>query len=84
MGILKRIKLLFIDSQLVDFTLSMNEMYPLVKEKQKNSIEDKFDNIEKTITIMHTRGLKEGFINDYQKQRTSDVALKLMLITYKS
>ena len=80
MGILKRIKLLFINSQLVDFTLSMNEMYPLVKEKQKNT----FDNIEKTITIMHTRGLKEGFINDYQKQRTSDVALKLMLITYKS
>jgi hypothetical protein len=83
MTILNRLKLLFIREELIDFTLNMDKVYPLALEKQKPTIKEQMDNIEKTIQIMHTRGLKEGFLNDYQKGRSADVAVKLMLITYK-
>ena len=42
------------------------------------------ENLDRTIQVMHTRGIKEGFNNDFQKGRTCDVALKLMFITYNS
>jgi len=82
MTILNRLKLLFIKEELINFYLDMNSNYKVIVEKQKPTISEKFDNIDKTIQIMHTRGLKEGFKNDYQRQRAGDVAIKLMLISY--
>lgn len=82
--LIKRIKLLFIKGELVDFVGDLNKNYNLVKEKQKNTIPEKMENLDRTIQVMHTRGIKEGFNNDFQKGRTCDVALKLMFITYNS
>lgn len=82
MTIINRFKLFFIREDIASLALSMNNMYSTVVEKQKPTIAEKIDNIDKTLQIMHTRGLKEGFKNDYQKQRTGDIALKLMLITH--
>jgi len=82
MTILNRFKLLFIRNDIAELAINMNNMYSTVVEKQKPQFAEKFDNIDKTLQIMHTRGLKEGFKNDYQKQRTGDIALKLMLLTY--
>ena len=84
--IIKRLKLLFIREEMIDFVISLNNNYDTVEEYCKKKEWKVFDNIHKTLNVVECEKGKETGSNlnqDWLNERAVDIALKSFIVISK-
>lgn len=76
---LKRLKLLFLRDDIVDYALNMDKVYSLSTKKQRTQ-KELYINVKKTIEILeetpNNLNISKTFVND----RLADIGVKMILI----
>lgn len=77
MSILKRLKLLFLDSFIVDVATELQKQYPHIKNQVKRKDWKSYDKIHKTLNIIETNPNAE---NKWKFEESINASLRLLLI----
>lgn len=86
--IIKRLKLLFLDNEILDFVTEMNENYVDVEEYCKKKKWKIYDNIHNNLNIIESSQNEKSEnttdLNKSLKIRTINVVLKIFFTSYKN